>query len=75
VAENPGCSNEELIHAAGTGKWQVSRVGRRLSDVGLVRKRRTGTRNRWQITPRGTGALHAVDSGAPRSAGRQRATA
>lgn len=72
VVENPGCSNEDLINETGSDKTQVSRAGRRLSDAGLVRKRRTGSRNAWAATPRGVGALHAADAGHPRSVGRQK---
>jgi hypothetical protein len=75
VVENPGCSNEDLINETGADKTQVSRAGRRLSDAGLVRKRRTGTRNAWVATPRGVGALHAAKVGHPRSIGRARAAA
>lgn len=75
VAENPGCSNDDLVHATDTDKTQVSRAGRRLAAAGLVRKQRTGTRNAWQLMPRGAGALHAVDHGATRPTGLQRAKA
>lgn len=75
ITENPGCSNHDLIHHTGTDKTQVSRAGRRLSDAGLVRKRRTGSRNSWQTTPRGVGALHAAHNGRPRPTGRRRSLA
>jgi hypothetical protein len=41
----------------------VSRVGRRLLESGLARKRKLGRRNHWEITPRGAQALeiHAPD--------------
>ncbi len=71
VADNPGCSNYDLALHTATGKTQISRAGRRLSDAGLVRKRRTGTRNAWQVTPRGIGALDAVNNGRPRPIRRQ----
>lgn len=71
IVENAGCSNDDLVHHTGADKTQISRAGRRLHDLGLVRKRRTGTRNTWQATPRGVGALHATAARWPRPAGRQ----
>ncbi len=75
VADNPGCSNLDVMQGTEIGKTQVSRVGRRLRDAGLIRKQRTGTRNAWQATPRGLGALHASASGGARPAGRQHSLA
>lgn len=72
VAEHPGCSNTDLTIHTGRDKTQISRAGRRLWDAGLIRKRRTGSHNAWQITPRGVGALHAANTGRARPAGRQR---
>lgn len=72
IVDHPGCSNEDIGQELGTGKTQVSRAGRRLGDAGLARKRRTGSHNSWQATPRGVAALHVASTGWPRPAGRQR---
>jgi hypothetical protein len=75
VVEHPGCSNDDLVRQLETDKTQVSRAGRRLIDAGMARKRRMGSRNAWQPTPRGIRALSAVQAGWVRPAGRQRSHA
>jgi hypothetical protein len=63
IAERPGLSNQELIDRLEADETEVSRVGRRLLEGGLARKRKLGRRNHWEITPRGAQALeiHAPD--------------
>lgn len=42
---------------------EVSRIGRRLVQTGLARKRRLGRTNQWLITPRGVQVLGVLDAG------------
>jgi len=63
VADEPGCSNDDLAVTLGIDKTAVSRAGRRLHAAGLARKRRAGRRNAWEVTPRGLTALGAIESG------------
>ncbi|HEX8086810.1 MAG TPA: hypothetical protein VF529_21160 [Solirubrobacteraceae bacterium] len=75
VAEEPGCSNDDLMYAFDTDKTQVSRAGRRLTEAGLVRKRRLGRRNAWEPTPRGLLALGGVERSPSRPLPRRRQVA
>jgi hypothetical protein len=63
VADNRGCSNDDLAITLELDKTAVSRAGRRLHVAGLARKRRAGRRNVWEPTPRGLAALGAIQSG------------
>lgn len=63
VADDPGCSNDDLAITLELDKTAVSRAGRRLHVAGLARKRRAGRRNAWEPTPRGLAALGAIQSG------------
>jgi hypothetical protein len=42
---------------------EVSRIGRRLVQTGLARKRRLGRTNQWLITPRGIQVLGVLEAG------------
>jgi predicted NBD/HSP70 family sugar kinase len=44
---------------------EVSRVGRRLLEAGLARKRKLGRANRWEITTRGSDALQLRETTVP----------
>lgn len=57
VAENPGCSNSELVTLLESDETQVSRAGAQLAKRGLATKRKVGRHNYWEITPRGRGIL------------------
>jgi predicted NBD/HSP70 family sugar kinase len=57
IAVRPGLSNQNLASLLETDMTEISRVGRRLIDGGLARKRRLGRWNHWEITPRGTHVL------------------
>lgn len=57
IATRPGLSNTELARELGVDETEVSRVGRRLHDAGLARKRKLGRHRRWDVTPRGAQAL------------------
>ena len=61
LAEQPGISNQELASRLETDHTEVSRVGRRLMESGLARKRKLGRRNAWEITPRGAQTLEAKE--------------
>jgi hypothetical protein len=63
LQERSGLSNAQLVEALGSDPADVSRIGRRLHDAGLARKRRYGRRNAWDITPRGLKAVGILDSG------------
>jgi DNA-binding transcriptional ArsR family regulator len=63
VADEQGCSNDQISIALGVDKTAVSRAGRRLAAAGLATKRRAGRRNAWEITPRGLSALGSIQSG------------
>jgi DNA-binding MarR family transcriptional regulator len=57
IADRPGLSNQQLTEQLQTDETEISRVGRRLLENGLARKRKLGRRNQWEITPRGEQAL------------------
>jgi predicted NBD/HSP70 family sugar kinase/predicted transcriptional regulator len=57
IVAEPGLSNQQLAARLRTDETEVSRVGRRLLEAGMARKRKLGRRNHWQITPRGDQAL------------------
>jgi DNA-binding transcriptional ArsR family regulator len=63
INEEPGRSNSEIAALLGVDDTAVSRIGRRLVEGGLARKRRVGRTNQWEITPRGVRALAVVDQG------------
>lgn len=63
VTEQPGMTNHEIGQAVGTSDAEASKVGRKLSDTGLVAKRRLGRRNHWEVTPKGLQALESLESG------------
>lgn len=63
VADEPGCSNEDLVSMLDVHKSAVSRAGRRVHAAGLARKRHAGRRNAWELTPRGLAALGAIQAG------------
>lgn len=56
VERHPGASNDLLTRLLDVEETQISRAGRRLSDLGLTIKRRVGRQNAWMLTPAG----HAV---------------
>jgi predicted NBD/HSP70 family sugar kinase/DNA-binding MarR family transcriptional regulator len=60
IGRHPGISNEELTEALAIETTEVSRVGRRLVDSGLARKRKVGRRNHWELTGRGRQSLSTI---------------
>lgn len=46
-------ANADLAERLGTDQWQVSRAGRRLRDLGLAERTRTGRLNSWTLTSAG----------------------
>jgi AcrR family transcriptional regulator len=74
IAEDPGSSNREVAAAAGiSDQGQVSKLLRRLKDLGLVRNtgqgQCAGMANAWTITAKGQALVRAVrlSSEQPRS--------
>lgn len=63
LAEEAGRSNRALAEQLGVDETEISRVGRRLVEAGLARKRKVGRTNEWGITPRGVQALAVMESG------------
>jgi hypothetical protein len=64
VAEGPGIDNLGVAGGLGdVAPERVSVLGRDLERRGLVRKRRVGRRNSWDITPRGVQTLQLIDAG------------
>jgi DNA-binding MarR family transcriptional regulator len=63
IAENPGATNTVLVDEFDLDPAQVSRIGNRLEQSGMARKRRVGRFNLWEITPRGVQALGILDAG------------
>jgi predicted NBD/HSP70 family sugar kinase len=57
VARKPGLSNQDLATALRIDETEVSRVGRRLQDSGLVWRRKEWRTNAWDLTPRGEQCL------------------
>lgn len=45
--------NADLAELLGTDPWQVSRAGRRIRELGLVTRARTGRVNVWDLTEAG----------------------
>lgn len=46
-------ANADLAERLGTDQWQLSRAGRRLRDLGLAERTRTGRLNLWRLTSAG----------------------
>lgn len=46
-------ANADLAERLGTDQWQLSRAGRRLRDLGLAERTRTGRLNSWRLTSAG----------------------
>jgi hypothetical protein len=63
LAEEPGRSNRALATELSVDESEVSRVGRKLAQLGFARKRRVGRTNEWSVTPRGIYALDVMEHG------------
>jgi AcrR family transcriptional regulator len=59
----------EVREALGTDETQVSRLGRRLLDAGLVTRGKAGRSVRWELSPRGREALASAPGDVPRRSG------
>jgi len=46
-------ANADLAERLGTDQWQISRAGRRLRDLGLAERSRSGRINEWVLTVAG----------------------
>lgn len=46
-------ANADLADRLGTDQWQISRAGRRLRDLGLAQRSRSGRTNEWTLTVAG----------------------
>lgn len=46
-------ANADLAERLGTDQWQISRAGRRLRDLGLAQRSRSGRTNDWALTVAG----------------------
>ncbi len=55
VAAGVRGANADLADRLGTDAWQVSRAGRRLRELGLATRSRSGRLNEWRLTPAGEG--------------------
>jgi hypothetical protein len=53
IARGVRGANTDLADRLDTDQWQVSRAGRRLRELGLATRVRTGRLNRWQLTTAG----------------------
>jgi hypothetical protein len=63
IEREPMLTNVALGIELDVGETEVSRIGRRLIQAGLVRKRRLGRTNQWLITPRGLQVLSVLEKG------------
>src|SRR4051794_36519085 len=63
LADGPGRSNIDVAAQLAVDPSQASRIGSRLVESGLARRRRVGRTNRWEIAPRGVLALRVLDEG------------
>jgi hypothetical protein len=63
ISEESVHSNTAISVELKTTESQVSRVGRRLIQAGLARKRKVGRTNQWLITPRGVQVVTVLDAG------------
>lgn len=61
LTAEPGLANRELADRLGVDETQISRVGRRLRERGLVASRLFGRRNRWELTPKGLRTLQVLE--------------
>lgn len=62
---SPQVGSAELRQLLETDETQVSRMGRRLLESGLVSRRKVGRYVFWELTPRGRRALEVVPAGSP----------
>ena len=53
IARGVRGANTDLADRLDTDQWQVSRAGRRLRELGLATRVRTGRLNLWQLTSAG----------------------
>lgn len=63
IEREPLMSNLAISIELGVEESEVSRIGRRLIQAGLARKRRLGRTNQWLITPRGVQVLSVLNAG------------
>lgn len=63
IEREPMRTNLALSLELNVEESEVSRIGRRLIQAGLARKRRVGRTNQWLITPRGVQVLSVLDAG------------
>jgi hypothetical protein len=63
IEREPMRTNLALSLELEVGESEVSRIGRRLIQAGLARKRRLGRTNQWLITPRGVQVLSVLEAG------------
>ncbi len=69
LALRPGLSNRDLAARLSVDETEVSRLGRRLVEAGLVRKRKVGRFNYWEATGWGAQAVAVKNEGHTRSNG------
>lgn len=62
IAEGVQSANADLAERLATDQWQVSRAGRRLRDLGLASRSRTGRLNGWVVTSVGRRAADRLRS-------------
>jgi predicted transcriptional regulator len=63
ISEETGRSNSAIAIELDVIESEVSRIGRRLVQAGLARKRKVGRTNQWIITPRGLQVVAVLDAG------------
>lgn len=71
IEREPMRTNVALSIELNVRESEVSRIGRRLVQAGLARKRRLGRTNQWLITPRGVQVLSLLDAGGVNRATRE----
>ena len=55
IARGVRGANADLAETLETDQWQISRAGRRLRELGLAERTRTGRINQWTLTRAGEG--------------------
>ncbi|MFE5372769.1 hypothetical protein [Streptomyces mirabilis] len=60
ITSHEGVTNRELSHELELSESEVSRTGRRLTELGMAIPKKVGRANAWSVTPRGKAAYEAM---------------
>ncbi|MET7549206.1 hypothetical protein ABZS94_26085 [Streptomyces sp. NPDC005500] len=60
ITSHEGVTNRKLSHELKLSESEVSRTGRRLTELGMAIPKKIGRANAWFVTPRGKAAFEAM---------------